>query len=486
MLRPTQRLWRLTFESLLCGANPELPQPSRLTAACSHAAEQFTTQCSSSAPLPVALAASTVASLLSQNRLRDAAGVLAVHPHQPEVLRAVRDYVCRYPGVFSFLTLREMSEEAKCVSEAAVTTFLQTAVHNFLSEAPPDARVVEDGDEAVQKWNAQREELRALAVRHIRFHPSSAAALLRPLCGLSEGTAVEREDVMNTMRVAMQQQMLNPADFGCVLEVLQRCRDPRSVASMWGWIQHTSACWDCRAASAAITAFAQLGRIDEAVACIQCLAEAGADPSIEAQATLIRSLGDVSPPLSQYATQLVRQWYPSKEKLWRGAGQSVGIELLKLRSGSGLHAQTMELLEEVYGANADAPAELHRFLQHPHVAVVARNNAARITERPALQRLFLDTVLRNPDLAADRPDLVGLLLSLGVAAHRLPEVYAVVGKLTLNADTFLRALNFFARGGAAKATQAGETLACMEEVASRTGNVVPPELKAWLQLAKEM
>ncbi|KPA75832.1 putative mitochondrial hypothetical protein [Leptomonas pyrrhocoris] len=486
MLRRTQRLSRLTFEGLLCGVRPELPPPQTLAAACTHATEQFMTQCSSSAPLPIALAATTVASLLMQKRLRDAAGVLSLHPHLPQVLRAVRDYVCRYPDVFPLDTLREMSKEAKCVSAAAVTTFLQAAVHRFLCQLPPSSAVQPGPDEEAQKWDAQREELRALLTRHVRFHPFSAASLLRPLCVLSEGTAAEREDVMEVMRTAMQQQRINPADFGYVLEVLLRGDEPRRAAQMWEWVQHTSACWDTRAVSAAVMAFAQLGKLDEAVACMQRLAEAGNDPSTAAQVAFIRFLGERSLPLSQYADQLVHHWCPSEEQLWRGAGQDVGIELIKLRCRCGLHAEAVELLEAAYRTNVDAPAELHRFLRHPHVAVLARRYAPLTSENKTLQQLFLDTLLRTPTLAADRPDMVGLLLCLGVAAHRLPEVYAAVEQLSLDADAFQQALNFFARRGASKTAQAADVLACMEEVASRTGNVVPAELKVWLQLAKEM
>ncbi|KPI86355.1 hypothetical protein ABL78_4581 [Leptomonas seymouri] len=486
MLHHTRRLCRLTFEGLLCGAHVELPPPPRLAAACTQATEQFTTQCSSTAPPPVALAALTVVSLLMQKRLRDAAGVLSLHPQQPQVLHAVRNYVCLYPDVFSLSMLREMSEEARCISEGAVTTFLQAAAHRLLCEPPPGSAEQPDTDGEIQKKVSQRENLRSSLVRHVHFHPSSAAALLRPLCVLSEGTAAERENVIEVMRVAMKQQMINPADFGYVLEVLLRGGEPRRVALMWGWMQHTSACWDIRTTSAAIMAFAQLGRLDEAVACMQRLAEAGSNPSSEAQVAFIRFLGERTPPMPQYADQLVCHWCPSKELLWRGVGQEVGIELIKLHIRCGLHDQAVELLEAAYTTNADAPAELHRFLQHPHVAVIGRRYASRSLERTALQHLFLGTVLHSPDLMEGRPDMVGLLLCFGMSARRLPEVYAAVERLPLDAGAFQQALNFFARGGASKSTQAEGVLTCMEEVALRTGNVVPTELKVWLQLAKEM
>lgn len=492
MLRLTSRLCRLTFESLLCGSHPELPPPPQLAAVATQAAAQFTTQCStsgSSTPQPIALAATTVASHLLQNKLREAAGFLSAHPQQSAVLRTVRDYVGRYPADFTLQTLREMSEEAKFVSVAAVTTFLQATAQQFLSTAPAESAADVAGreaDDAQLKWAAQREELRGLLVRHTQFHPTAAAALLRAICLLSDTTAAAREDVMAVMSSAMQQQQLNPADFGYVLEVLQRCGEPRRVAQVWGWVQQTSACWDCRAASAAVVAFAQLGRLDEAVTCMQHLAEAGVDPSTEAQVAFIRFLGTRSPPLPQYAEQLVHHWYPSPDALWRGAGQDVGLELLQLRSVCGLHDQAVELLKAACAATANAPEEQRRFLQHPAAAVVARRYAARIAESATLQQFFLGSVLRTPTLLSDRPDLVGAVLCLGMAAGRLPEVYGMLEKVPLSAETFLSALNFFARRGASKTAQAGEMLACMEEAALKTGNVVPPELKAWLQLAKEM
>lgn len=486
MLRYTQRLCRLTFEGLLCGTHPKLPPPPKLAAACTHAKEQFTAQCSTSAPPPVALAAASVASLILQDRLRDAAGVLSVHPQQSQVLRAVCDYVCSYPDVYAFDTLRTMSEEAKCVSETAVTTFLQAAVHVFLATAPPEAvqQSSEDGEAA--RRDAQREELRTVVVRHAGFHPSAAAPLLRPLCLLSTSTAAEREDVVDVMRAAVQQQMINPSDFGYVLEVLQRGDDPRRVAHMWGWVQHTSACWDTRAVSAAVMAFAQLGRLDDAVTCMQRLAEAGKDLLPEAQVSFVRFLGERSPPLPQYADQLFSLWYPTEELRWRGPGQDVGIELIQLRSRCGQHAEAVSLLEQLCKTNAATPAELHRFLRHPCIPVIGRRYSSHIASSQALQRLFLDTVLQSPNLAADWPEMVGLLLCLGIATHRLQEIHAALEKLPLDAAAFQQALNFFARGGATKTAEAGEVLACMEAAAARTGNTVPAELKVWLQLAKEM
>ncbi|GET86745.1 hypothetical protein, conserved [Leishmania tarentolae] len=477
----TARLQLLTFQSLLCGTHALLPPPTHLAAACARSKEEFASKCSASAPLPAMLATAVVATHLLNNNLRDAAAVLASHPCQQQVLEGVRDYVKQHPGVFSVPTLMGMLEEARCVSESAVATFLCVAVDEFLHGSPAACA---KGDEAAA-WDAQRQHLRSLLLRQIRFYPGCTSFLLGPLCAVSCGCAGDREEVIEAMQLAMRERLMNPRDFGGVLDVVWKSRDPRRVAMMWGWMQHTSACWDVRAASIAIMAFSELHQMDEAVACIQKLAEADCDPTINAQVAFVRFLGTRTPSLLQYAAQLVLHWHPSCEQLWRGEPQAVGMELVKICCACGERILAVEMLEQMVATNAGVPAELEAFMLRPGAAALGEQHSASVVTSKALQELFINAPLRLPNLG-EQPTLVGLLLSLGMATNRLPEVYNALEKASLTPGNFQGALECFTKGGFVKAASPGAVLACVREAGARTGHKVPKEMESWLQLATEM
>ncbi|AYU76919.1 hypothetical protein LdCL_120006000 [Leishmania donovani] len=477
----TARLQLLTFETLLCGAHGVLPPPTRLAAACARAKEEFASQCSTSAPPPTMLATAVVATHLLHNNLRDAAAVLASHPCQQQVLEGVRDYVRQHPGVFSVSTLTGMLEEARCVSEGAAATFLRAAVDEFLHGSSAASTEV---DEATT-WDAQRENLRSLVLRHIRFYPACASFLLGSLCAVSRGCAGDREDVVEVMQLAMRERSMNPRDFGGVLDIVWKSREPRRVAMMWAWMQHTSACWDVRAASIAIMAFSELHQMDEAVACMQKLAEADGDPTIDAQVAFVRFLGARTPSLLQYATQLVLHWHPSGERLWRGEPQAVGMELVKICCACGERKLAVEMLEQMVATNAGVPAELEAFMLRPGAAALGEHHSASVATNKTLQELFIDVPLHLPNLG-EQPALVGLLLSLGMATNRLPEVYDALEKASLTPANFQGALGYFTTGSAVKAASPIAVLACVREAGARTGHKVPKEMESWLQLATEM
>ncbi|CAJ02397.1 conserved hypothetical protein [Leishmania major strain Friedlin] len=477
----TARLQLLTFETLLCGSHGVLPPPARLAAACARAKEEFALQCSTSAPPPTKLTTAVVATHLLHNNLRDAAAVLASHPCQQQVLEEVRDYVRQHPGVFSVSTLTGMLEEARCVSPAAVATFLRAAVDEFLRGSSAASTV---GDEATA-WDAQRENLRSLVLRHIRFYPACVSFLLGSLCAVSRGCAGDREDVIEVMQIAMRERSMNPRDFGGVLDVVWKSREPRRVAMMWAWMQHTSACWDVRAASIAIMAFSELHQMDEAVACIQRLAEADGDPTIDAQVAFVRFLGVRTPSLLRYAAQLVLHWHPSGERLWRGEPQAVGMELVKICCACGERKWAVEMLEQMVATNASVPAELEAFMLRPGAAALGEHYSASVAASKTLQELFIDVPLRLPNLG-EQPALVGLLLSLGMVTNRLPEVYDALEKASLTPANFQDALDCFVTGSVVKAASPVAVLACVREAGVRTGHKVPKEMESWLQLATEM
>ncbi|KAG5484450.1 hypothetical protein LSCM1_07819 [Leishmania martiniquensis] len=481
MRRFTARLQVLTFDALLCGVQAALPPPAGLAAACARAKEDFASQCSTSAPLPTMLTTAVVATHILNNNLRDAAAVLASHPCQQQVLQGVREYVARYPGAFAVSTLTGMSEEARCVGERAVATFLCAAVGQFLCHS--SAAPVEE-EEAVA-WDAQRENLRSLVLRHISLHPSCASFLLGPLCAVSRGCAGDREDVISVMQLAIRERSMNPRDFGGVLDVVWKSGEPRLVAIMWSWIQHTSACWDVRAASAAIMAFSALRQRDEAVACIQKLAEADCDPTIDAQVAFIRFLGARTQALLEYAVRLVLHWHPSDERLWRGEAQTVGMELVKACCACGEGKLAVELLERMVTTNAGMPAELEAFILRPGAAELGEHYGASVMTSKSLQELFIEVPLRLHSLGK-HPELVGLLLSVGMAANRLPEAYDALEKATLTPANFHRALDCFTKGKVFRSASPAAVLACVREACARTGLEAPKEMIPWLQLAIEM
>ncbi|AIN96339.1 hypothetical protein LPMP_120110 [Leishmania panamensis] len=427
------------------------------------------------------LTTAVVATHLLSNNLREAAAVLASHPRQQQVLEGVRDYVARHPGVFAVSTLTGMLEEMQCVGEGAAATFLCAAVKEFLhSSSTVDAAK----DEATE-WNAQRESLRSLVLRHVRLHPTYASALLGSLCAVSRGCAEDRDDVIDVMQIAMREHSMNPRDFGGVLDVVWKTGEPRRVAMMWSWMQHTSACWDVRAASIAIMAFSELHQMDEAVACMQKLAEADRDPTIDAQVAFVRFLGVRTHALLQYAARLVLHWHPSGEQLWRGEAQAVGMELVKVCCACGERKLGMEMLEQMVATNAGVPAELDVFMLRPGAAALGEEVRASVVTSKALQELFIDVPLRLSSLGG-QPELVGLLLSLGMAANRLPEVYDVLGKTSLSPANFQCALNYFTKGSALKIASPAAVLACVREAGARTGHKVPKEMESWLQLVIDM
>ncbi|KAG5484830.1 hypothetical protein LSCM4_07599 [Leishmania orientalis] len=481
MRRFTARLQPLTFEALLCGAQTVLPPPMHLPAACARAKEEFASQCSTSAPPPTMLTTAAVVTHFLQNNLRDAAAVLASHPCRQQVLQGVREYVARHPGALAVATLTGMSEEVRCVGEDAVAAFLCVAVEQFVCDS--SAAAVE-GDEAAAR-DAQRESLRSLVLRHIRLHPACASALLGSLCSVSRGCAGDREDVINVMQLAIRERSINPRDFGSVLDVVWKSGEPRRVAMMWGWMQHTSACWDIRAASVAIMAFSALQQVDEAVACMQKLAEADCDPTISAQVAFIRFIGAQASALLPYAARLVLHWHPSDERLWRGEAQAVGMELVKACGACGEGKAAVEMLERMVATNAGMPAELDAFMLRPGAAAVGELYGASVVTSKPLQDLFIEVPLRLPCLG-ETPELVGLLLSLGMAADRLSEVYNALERVSLTPANFHSALDCFTKGRVAKAASPAAVLACVREVSVRTGNAAPKEMESWLQLATEL
>lgn len=481
MRRVATRLQRLSFETLLCGSQAELPPPNALVEACERAQQEFAAQCSASAPPPTKLATAMVASSLIDHNPSDAAALLAGHPCQAEVLAGVRRYAVQHPGTFTVASLQGMTEEMHPFSKNGASAFLRAAVEEFVRTPAADSV----GTDAAAAREAQRKDLRSQIVRHTRFHPTCASTLLRSLCLVSCGDAEEVVDVLDVMQIAVRQRSMNPGDFGEVLGVVWQSGVPRRVAALWTWVQHTSACWDVKAASVAIMAFAKLKQMNEAVLCMQKLAEAECDPTIDAQVAFIEYLGQRKPPLLTYAAQLVRHWYPVSELLWRGEAQRVALELALMHCECGQPLVAAELMEDLAEASASDPEARESFVKRPDADVLGELCVAAAPDSRALQALFLTTPLALADLA-ERPLLLGLVLAVGLKVGALGTVYDVLNNTQLTASSLEAALKRLAEGSVAKAAKPAEVLECMREVGQRTGHSVPKELESWLELATEL
>lgn len=478
MRRSSLRLL-LTFQSLLCGETVALPPPELLGEVSTRAADVFQRELSAAAPLPIPLASCRVLAFMKRSQHLEAATILATHPQQRAVLEDVGRYISRYPNVYSLSNLKNMMEVGRGVGGSVATTLLKAAVLQFYETQKAQQGSSEGSATEV-------EQLQSLLMRHIRFDPSAAAALLRPLCLISNTSAVHRDNVFETMQIAMREQRMDPGDFGYVLQCMWKARDARRVAHIWSWAQHTSACWDPLAVSVAVMAYSRMKKMDEAVECMQRLAETDVDISLEAQASFFSFLAERDPPLPQYAEQLANHWYPNRRLLWRGDAQAVGVQLLYIYFACGHYNSLVSLLEEVCESNSSMPEELQRFLRNTGVPVLGRHFSDLAVENPFLCKLFFDVPLSMEKLE-EHPEVLGLLLCVGSSLDRVEDAYAKIEACEgLSIESFSRAVEFAAAQYRKRKVPASFVLSLLKGASARARMPLPAELEGWLQLASEI
>lgn len=473
----------LAFAELLCGENIADAMSTR--ADCDRTVAEFR-RLSATAPLPVPMAVALTATRMRDGAYRDAAAVVAAYHRPRELVDGLAECVRRDPQAYGAECLRSMTDLLRTSSAPGVTSFLMLLAECSLAN---------DAEHPHLKADA-----RLLIQLHIRFHPSSAAALLRPLCLVSSAGGTERDDILEVVQIAMRGGgFVDPADFAAVLAVFLRARDHRRIVTLWAWMQHTSAAWDREAASAAICAAAELRYLDDAVACIHSLAEAGHDPTPQAQEALIRFLGARSPPLPTYADQLAGLWYgegggglATSPALWADDGQAVAVSLLFAHFRSQNHLRVLELLAGACEAwagldSAAAEAETGAFLGRRGVPVLMRHYRREIVASPALMRVFFDGPQRlGGAVLAANPTLTSAFALVGSAADRMGELRATLAAAAsaLGDNGFGEFLTFAAEE-LLRGMPPLDVLVALRAWAADMDRPVPADISGWLQLRAE-
>lgn len=352
---------------------------------------------SAHAPLPLPLARLWVATLLSQERYDEAAAVVHVHPLAEQLMRGVAADLtppCDARGAGSdesvadtLAAVNRMDAwvEACLAVNVPGTAYLLQAMCDRLCRrrhsratrscrsrsGSQDSLTAEAPEETA--WQRCVERVRGMILAHIRSNRPSITLLLPAFCqlsGASTGATVE-EEVLEVLHVAMHggaAVYVSPRDFAHALCVLvTRTRNYRRALSLWSWMQHTSACCDGEAVSWIIESCCALNKVTEAVQCVRELASHGVHPTVRAQVTLLRCLGESRPPLHEYAEKLVEHWYgggsdcgsgsgkaaaqkedevpSSLSRVWCGEAQDVGIELIAMHFRLHHRKRVVELIQ---------------------------------------------------------------------------------------------------------------------------------------------
>ncbi|CCW66656.1 unnamed protein product, partial [Phytomonas sp. Hart1] len=452
----------LSFSQLFCGED---------TAKLIHNEEQcrqlITTfrQLSPNAPLPIPVATAYTTSCIKNKNYRDAVATISSYSQPEKLVLNLKDYFHEHKDDFSAEDIKETLVLLRDANAPGVIIFLNILANHCISDSSCSESL--------------KSEVRQMIVSHIRFIPYSAPKLLRSLCTLSSSNS-DCGDIMEVVKIAIQKGYIDPRDFGIVMDVLLARKDYTKITALWSWMRHTSARWNQRTASAAICAFSWLEQIDQAIACIQCLAEVNIDPTIDAQSTFTYYLANRIPPLPEYVEQLMRHWHPEQHTLWTGPAYSVGIKCIFAFFRAKMHREVICLLDEASRSMQNIPEAMERFVKHKGMHVLMGHYSSEIDIQSPIGVLFYDNVKGIPDLA-DYPLLMASFFTIGLQQGQLLESYETLSRnRSISKDDFEQLVRFSFRSIQEKYPH--EALDILKELARRMQKDLPSDIEAWLEL----
>lgn len=469
----------VAFDTLLCG--PAASQQSALFL--DQASGQFRRR-TEFAPLPLPLAVHAATQNLKNNNPAEVLTIVSGHPDKERLIRSIAQQLGAHCSLIEHMRLLKMLKK--------FDPSLETLA--FVVQCAAEGSQTAEG----VLFSNERELLRDWIVRFVRYHPTSATLLLKPLCFVSDlsnngstSSDKKREDILEVAHQALRSGFI-AADV-CGL-VLKSAHYSNKVLHLWSWMKHTSAKWNKDAASSAVTAMSRQRRFGEAVATLQTLAAVNVKPTAEAQISFMNLLAHTVPPLPDYGDQLMTFWYNTEEQ-WEANAVEVKAAQIFLHFRCGSYYRCLDLMVEAaehfstsFSKSRDDNTETSfiRFISSRGMYHVTKNFFDDISSSDLLLDLFFNFPLSMIEEFANRSTVLGIIVGVGRRREaRSPTMENVLVGLKkiknyIDDTAFEKLMQAVAEDYSFNSSQ--ETLQLMNDIASAVNKKIPAKIIGWVKL----